>query len=115
MLTLSTVSTFVPGLQTQSGCNFDSWDQWARGVSKNKNVKVFMGVPGNVGAGRGYAPPSALGPVIESSNKLSSFGGVMIWDASQAYTNGNFIGDIKKKLNEGTRHSGRSFHIHVRG
>lgn len=67
-----------------------------------------MGVPGNVGAGRGYVDATTLGPVIESSAKYGSFGGVMIWDASQAYTNGNFIGRVKQKLKESSAHLARS-------
>jgi chitinase len=59
---------------------------------------MITGVPANTGAGRGYLSPSGLQPVIQYSAKYSSFGGVMMWDASQAYTNGNFIGDVKSIL-----------------
>jgi hypothetical protein len=83
--------------------NFHEWNNWAHTVSKNKNAKVFMGVPGNHGAGRGYVPSGGLGPVIEHTAKNNDrFGGVMVWDASQAFSNGEFVKDVKEKLNEAT-------------
>ncbi|KAF2650357.1 glycoside hydrolase family 18 protein [Lophiostoma macrostomum CBS 122681] len=91
-------SSYVAGATTQWNFNFDQWDTWAHGASKNPNVKVLLGVPANTGAGRGYLTPAALAPVIQYSAKYTSFGGVMIWDASQAYTNGNFIADVKSTL-----------------
>ena len=64
---------------------------------------MFMGVPGNTGAGRGYVTPGGLGPVIEDSSKnYDRFGGVMVWDASQAFSNGRFVAEVKQKLNMAT-------------
>ncbi|KAF2188073.1 glycoside hydrolase family 18 protein [Zopfia rhizophila CBS 207.26] len=91
-------SSYVPGATDQWNFNFNQWDGWARSASKNPSVKILLGVPANTGAGRGYLSPANLAPVIQYSAKYSSFGGVMMWDASQAYTNGNFIADVKSTL-----------------
>jgi chitinase len=38
------------------GFNFEKWEQWARTISKNKNVKVLVGVPvSKDAASSGYA------------------------------------------------------------
>ena len=79
--------------------NFDEWDNWAKTVSKNKNVKVIVGVPADTtAASTGYIPSSKLDNVIEYSKKFESFGGVMMWDATQAYGNDGFIRDVRKSL-----------------
>ncbi|KAF2466203.1 glycoside hydrolase family 18 protein [Lindgomyces ingoldianus] len=91
-------SSYVPGASDQWNFNFNQWDDWAQSASKNPAVKVLLGVPANTGAGRGYLTPSQLQPVIQYSAKYSSFGGVMMWDASQAWTNGNFVADVKNSL-----------------
>lgn len=88
----------MPGSSTQNNFNFNQWDTWASTVSKNNRVKVFLGVPGNTRAGRGYVTPENLAPIIQDSRKKNSFGGVMIWDASQAYINGDFLGAVKGNL-----------------
>lgn len=79
--------------------NFEEWDNWAKTVSKNKNVKVIIGVPADTtAASTGYIPSSKLDGVIEYSKKFESFGGVMMWDATQAYGNDGFIKDVRKSL-----------------
>jgi chitinase len=79
--------------------NFEEWDNWAKTVSKNKNVKVIVGVPADTtAASTGYIPSSKLDRVIEYSKKFESFGGVMMWDATQAYGNDGFIRDVRKSL-----------------
>lgn len=79
--------------------NFEEWDNWAKTVSKNKNVKVIVGVPADTtAASTGYIPSSKLDKVIEYSKKFESFGGVMMWDATQAYGNDGFIKDVRKSL-----------------
>ncbi|KAJ5575617.1 Glycoside hydrolase superfamily [Penicillium sp. DV-2018c] len=79
--------------------NFDEWDNWAHTVSKNKDVKVMIGVPAfTTAASTGYIPASELAKVIEYSKKFKSFGGVMMWDATQAYGNDGFIKDVRKSL-----------------
>jgi chitinase len=72
--------------------NYDVWDKWAREVSVNKDVKLYLGVAAAIGAanaGTGYVPPETM---VKAAKELQaaypkSFGGVMMWDASQAYAN----------------------------
>ncbi|KAJ9482041.1 hypothetical protein VN97_g11410 [Penicillium thymicola] len=79
--------------------NFDEWDNWAKTVSKNKDVKVIVGVPAfTTAASTGYIPATELAKVIEYTKKFESFGGVMMWDATQAYGNEGFIKDVRKIL-----------------
>ncbi|KAK9419952.1 putative Glycoside hydrolase superfamily [Seiridium unicorne] len=47
-------SGFSTGTQSQERFNMDTWDNWAKTTSKNPNVKIFLGVPANSGAGGGY-------------------------------------------------------------
>ncbi|KAG0179528.1 Chitinase 1 [Apophysomyces sp. BC1021] len=69
--------------------NYATWDNWARTKSQNKNVRLFVGVPGSTSAaGSGYVPLNTLTTTIGDLQKqYPSFGGVMMWDASQAYIN----------------------------
>ncbi|KAF9301472.1 Chitinase 1 [Mortierella antarctica] len=70
--------------------NFDQWDTWAKTISTNKNVKVYLGVPASqTAANAGYVTIDRLRQIIDDVRcKYTSFGGVMMWDTSQAY--GNF-------------------------
>lgn len=72
------VSSYRPGVATQNNYNFDMWDTWAKQTSKNKNVKVLIGIPANTGAGGGYVPASSIAQVIAYSRQYSSFGGIMV-------------------------------------
>ncbi|KAJ5913168.1 Class III chitinase [Penicillium tannophilum] len=84
---------------TASKYNFEEWDNWAKTVSQNKNVKVILGVPADTtAASTGYIPVSKLADVIEYSKKFESFGGVMMWDTTQAYANQGFIDGVRKAL-----------------
>lgn len=89
--------------------NFDEWDNWAKTVSKNPDVKVIVGVPAfTTAASTGYIPASQLDEVIQYSKKFESFGGVMLWDATQAYGNDGFIKDVRKSLGPADDDSGSS-------
>ncbi|KAJ5512157.1 Glycoside hydrolase superfamily [Penicillium fimorum] len=84
---------------SSSKYNFEEWDNWAKTVSKNKDVKVIIGVPAfTTAASTGYVPASQLSKVIEYTKKFESLGGVMMWDATQAYANDGFIKDVRKSL-----------------
>ncbi|KAE8380833.1 glycoside hydrolase superfamily [Aspergillus bertholletiae] len=99
------VNSFSPGHATQSSFNFEQWDNWAKTVSQNKDVKVLLGVPANTtAASTGYIPASDLEPVIAYSKSFGSFGGVMMWDVSQAYGNPGFLDDVKGALQNSTSH-----------
>ncbi|KAI9593630.1 glycoside hydrolase superfamily [Syncephalis fuscata] len=55
-----------------------------------KNAKVYLGVPGSPSAaGSGYIDPGKLDEITKSLAKEYSdvFGGIMLWDASQAFGN----------------------------
>ena len=91
--------SYVPGSTTQNNFNFNTWDNWAKTVSKNKNVKLMLGVPaGQTAAGSGYESASQLQQVINYCKSFSSFGGVMMWDASQAIANSGFLPGISSDL-----------------
>ncbi|KAK6436483.1 Chitinase 2 [Oleoguttula sp. CCFEE 5521] len=93
------VQAFVPGAATQEAFNFAAWDTWAKTVSANPAIKVLLGVPGGPSAaGLGYVDASTLAGIISYCKSFSSFGGVMMWDASQALANGGFLADVKSAL-----------------
>ncbi|OCK83685.1 glycoside hydrolase family 18 protein [Lepidopterella palustris CBS 459.81] len=93
------VQSYVAGASDQWNFNFGTWESWAKNTSKNSNVKVFLGVPANTGAaGSGYMSASALRSVITYSSQFSSFGGTMMWDATQAWANPGFINNVKGEL-----------------
>ena len=68
--------------------NFDKWDDWAKTKSPNKDVKIYIGAPAAPSAaGPGsYVDVARLGEIAtKTRSKYSSFGGIMLWDVSQAY------------------------------
>ncbi|KAH9809209.1 glycoside hydrolase family 18 protein [Teratosphaeria destructans] len=93
------LQSYVAGAADEWNFNFDQWDTWAQNVSANPDVKVLLGVPGDTSAaGSGYEPLSVLQPIIEYCKRFDSFGGVMVWDASQAYANDGFLAGVKSCL-----------------
>ncbi|PYH96146.1 class III chitinase [Aspergillus ellipticus CBS 707.79] len=93
------LNSFVPGSDTQNTFNFQQWDNWAKTVSQNKKARILLGVPANTGAASsGYMPISQLQSVIEYAKTFDSFGGVMMWDVTQAYGNSGFLSGIKDAL-----------------
>jgi chitinase len=49
---------------------------------------LFVGIPGSpTAAARGYVPFTQLVNRIRPLQSMSSFGGIMVWDISQAYGN----------------------------
>ncbi|KAG0262070.1 Chitinase 1 [Actinomortierella ambigua] len=70
--------------------NFGRWHEWALNTAKNRDVKLYLGVPASrTAANGGYVEPSRLREIVrELRCAYSTFGGVMSWDISQAY--GNF-------------------------
>ena len=74
----------------KSGCADPSdrfRDYWARNVTPNSNVKVYIGAYAAPGVnGSGYVPLSTLkSAAVQMRKSFPSFGGVMLWDASLAY------------------------------
>ncbi|KAJ1971120.1 Chitinase 2 [Dimargaris xerosporica] len=86
--------------------NFDEWQRWADTKAVNKDVRIFMGIPGSsTAASMGYVDANRLQTIIqEVQPKHRSFGGVMMWDASQSFTNqvssGNYATFAKQALNK---------------
>jgi chitinase len=62
-------------------------DYWAKTISRNQDVKVYIGAPaGPLAAATGYVDVDTLARyALQISVEFSSFGGVMLWDASNAY------------------------------
>lgn len=80
--------------------NFGLWDHWARKTSLNKNVRVLIGAPASSGAAQGgYVSVNTLRNItVQMRKSFPSFGGVMLWDASQAYANNRYDKAIKSAL-----------------
>ena len=92
------VQSFTAGASTQTNFNYATWDNWAKTVSANRDVKLMLGVPANTGAGAGYQTPAALAPIIAYCKTFSTFAGVMLWDMTQAYANTGFLDGLKSDL-----------------
>ncbi|KAI8318495.1 glycoside hydrolase, partial [Martensiomyces pterosporus] len=77
------------GVDKPSWFNFEQWHEWATTVSANKDVRVYLGVPGSPSAAStGYTQIGDLEDLVNATRKrFNSFGGMMVWDASQADTN----------------------------
>lgn len=103
----------VANYNNQWAWDWNTWDNWAKTVSSNRNVKVLLGIPANTGAANGgqYQSGSILSEAIASSKATSSFGGVMMWDMSQLYQNPGFEAQVvadmnapaSRKMRRGTR------------
>lgn len=93
------LQSFTPNNTMQTNFNFDRWDAWAHQTSKNPNVRIYVGVPASPNAaGSGYESASDLTPIIDYAATFSSFGGIMMWDASEAYSNPGFISGVASAL-----------------
>ncbi|KAI6469444.1 hypothetical protein MCOR04_006463 [Pyricularia oryzae] len=91
------LQNFQPGAAQQNAFNFERWDQWAR--EKGRSTKVMLGVPGSPNAsGSGYTAAGPLDAIIKYCKRFSSFGGVMIWDASQVWSNNGFLDGVVRSL-----------------
>ncbi|KIY63530.1 glycoside hydrolase family 18 protein [Cylindrobasidium torrendii FP15055 ss-10] len=80
--------------------NYAQWDDWAKNTSPNKDVKIFIGAPASsTAAGSGYVDATTLSNIaVETRDNYTSFGGVMFWDASQAWANGRIDQTVKGAL-----------------
>ncbi|KAG6815859.1 hypothetical protein H0H87_010715 [Tephrocybe sp. NHM501043] len=75
-------------------------DNWARVTSLNKNVKIYIGAPASSSAaGSGYQAIDTMNDIAVSMRKsFPTFGGVMLWDVSQAYANNRYDLAVKNAL-----------------
>jgi chitinase len=62
-------------------------DNWAKTVSPNKDIKVYIGAPASpLAASSGYVDVDTLASyALNTRDQFSSFGGIMLWDASWAH------------------------------
>lgn len=69
--------------------NFKEWDEYVKKYSKNPNIKLYLGVPGGRNAAKkGYANPFRVLRVASYlQRRFPRFGGIMVWDASEAWNN----------------------------
>lgn len=69
-----------------SSFNYDEWDQWANANSRKS--KVLLGLIGKENhEDTGYVKYEKLTAILDAVSSKSSFGGVMMWDASLAFNN----------------------------
>lgn len=68
-----------------SNFNWDTWVKYANEVSPNKDVKLYLGLPGSPSAaGSGYATPDQVKSTVNdilNADGSNHFGGIMLWDA----------------------------------
>ncbi|CCU74499.1 class III chitinase [Blumeria hordei DH14] len=82
------VDSFLPGNETQTVFNFAQWDNWAKTVSSNPDVKIMLGIiGGDIPPNKGFISGDQLKSVISYAKGFSSFGGVMVWDMTVVYNN----------------------------
>lgn len=76
----------MSGYVCHSHADYAFRDKWAKTVSANKNIKVYIGAPASKdAAGTGYVDVGTLANFAKNAQKtFSSFGGVMLWEASLA-------------------------------
>ncbi|KAF5104156.1 hypothetical protein DV451_000896 [Geotrichum candidum] len=99
-------------------CSIDgsfNWATWAKyaadyAASTNPNVKLYLGLPGSSSAASsGYASISSIQSVLATIQSSKYFGGVMLWDASQAFSNVvngvSFVSSLKALLTLGSSDS----------
>jgi chitinase len=62
-------------------------DNWAKTIAPNKDIKLYIGAPASsMAATSGYVNVDTLAScALNMRDQFSSFGGIMLWDASWAY------------------------------
>ncbi|CCD26758.1 chitinase NDAI_0I01890 [Naumovozyma dairenensis CBS 421] len=84
--------------------NWDTWLNYAETISPNSDIKLFLGLPGSsTAAGSGYISDlTTLESTISKISSTSHFGGIALWDASQAFSNliegQTYIHELRKIL-----------------
>ncbi|KAH3662635.1 hypothetical protein OGAPHI_005887 [Ogataea philodendri] len=67
--------------------NWDTWADFAQNTSPNKNIKLYLGLPGaSSAASYGYVDVDTVKSALESLD-ATNLGGIMLWDASQGFSN----------------------------
>lgn len=79
--------------------NWKTWSDWAAN-SPNPNVKLFLGLPGAPSsAGSGYIDSTTICETIDNIRSSPNFGGVMFWDASSSFGNGDMVSVVNNHIN----------------
>ncbi|GME75635.1 unnamed protein product [Ambrosiozyma monospora] len=81
--------------------NWDAWAHYAAYNSTNDKIKIFLGLPGSPSsADSGYVDLDAIKSTVKGSIAQDdiNFGGIMLWDASSAYSNDGFVEGVKEIL-----------------
>jgi chitinase len=62
-------------------------DNWAKTVSPNKDIKLYIGAsPSSLATSSGYVDVDKLAScALNMRDQFSSFGGIILWDASWAH------------------------------
>ncbi|CDK29040.1 unnamed protein product [Kuraishia capsulata CBS 1993] len=86
--------------------NWDTWADYAVNTSPNSDIKLFIGLPASSSAaGSGYVDASTVKSTVKDLTSTDNLGGIMLWDASQAFSNtgsdgDNFAVEMKSVLND---------------
>ncbi|KAI5818352.1 glycoside hydrolase family 18 protein [Pyronema omphalodes] len=85
---------------TNTVFNFGMWDSWVKSNAKNPSMKIFMGLPASskVAPNGGYVSKAMAANIVADLARFSSFGGVSLWDASEAVLNTGYIQTIRDSL-----------------
>lgn len=93
------------GINNDSQFNYGDWVDYVKTKSKNKDAKIFIGVPGSTNAAStGYVSASTVvSKAKDMQSKYADYmGGVSCWDMSQAWANKedgkNFAEAVKSGL-----------------
>ncbi|KAK6349039.1 hypothetical protein TWF730_009799 [Orbilia blumenaviensis] len=79
--------------------NFQLWENWARTVSANKNIKIFIGMlAGGIPGTTGYVSKNIAQQIVADSFRFKSFAGVMFWDASVLNINKSILPAVRDVL-----------------
>lgn len=75
--------------------NWDTWKTYAEETSPNKNIKMYVGLPGaSSSAGSGFVSLDTVEEYVTSDIlDDANFGGFMLWDASSGVSNVNSAGE----------------------
>lgn len=96
-----------------SSFNWDTWKDYASKTSPNKDIKLYLGLPGSSSAaGSGYVSASTVESTLADIKSGKNFGGISLWDAATAWGNteggDNFAEQMKSLLGGSSGSSGSS-------
>ena len=71
-----------------SSFNWDTWQDYATNTSPNKDIRLFLGLPGDSSsAGSGYSSASDVKSYLSDIKSDKNFGGISLWDAASSWRN----------------------------